>query len=118
MYFIQDNSGIQVFNPRGLFVSRVWRSQFPWQCYGLAEDKEGHLWFIDSNRKTGETHLKCYDPKKGGLVKGISLKQLVGDRFEASMCRFLTYFNGKLFITDLGLDQAWVYILPKAEGGK
>merc|ERR1712173_422526 len=68
-FALKDNSGIQVFNPRGLFVSRVWRSQFPWQCYGLAEDKEGHLWFIDSNRKTGETHLKCYDLKKGGLVK-------------------------------------------------
>lgn len=87
-------------------MSRVWRSQNPWRVYGLAEDDEKRLWFIEVNQRTMETHLKCYDQKKKGLVKGISLKQLVGDRLDRSKCRFLKFSKGVgLIITDLGLGK-------------
>ena len=108
-FIVQDMTGIQVFNPEGFFVSRVWRSHKPWECFGLAEDEQRRLWFIDFNWRSKETHLKCYDLKEEKPVKGISLKELVGDRSRESKCRFLTFSKGKLYITDLGLDQ--VYIL-------
>ena len=53
-----------------MFVSRVWTSSYPWKCYGLAQDEENRLWFIDSNWKTEETQLMCYDLKKKELIKG------------------------------------------------
>ena len=108
-FIVQDMTGIQVFNDEGFFVSRVWRSHKPWECFGLAEDEQRRLWFIDFNWRSKETHLRCYDLKVGKPVKGISPKELVGDRSRESKCRFLTFSKGKLYITDLGLDQ--VYIL-------
>ena len=58
--------------------------------------------------RTHESVLKCLDLKKGEVVRGISLKQLVGDRHEESKCRFLTFFKGKLYLTDLGLNQGFI----------
>ena len=77
-FIVQDMTGIQVFNPEGFFVSRVWRSHKPWECFGLAEDEQRRLWFIDFNWRSKETHLKCYDLKEEKPVKGISLKEQFG----------------------------------------
>ena len=58
--------------------------------------------------RTHESVLKCLDLKKGEVVRGISLKQLVGDRHEESKCKFLTFCKGNLYLTDLGLNQGFI----------
>ena len=111
---LQDRSGIRILDHNGNFVSRVTRSQY---CFGLAEDEENGLWFIESV-KTRENSkvfmLKCYDLVEEDLQEEvISLADITGFH-SGSKCRFLTFFKGKLYITDLGLDK--VYILdPKTK---
>ena len=103
---IQDDSGIQVFSERGDLRSRVRIRENSW-CYGLAEDGEKRLWFIDFNRRAKETSLTCID--QGKELQHKSLKEIVGDRIRESKCRFLTFSKGELYVTDLGLNQ--IYIL-------
>ena len=102
-----------MFSDCGMFRYRVWTSGNPWKCFGLAEDEDRNLWFIEFDRRLKETFLKCCDPEKEGFA--ISLKRLVGDRRGESRCRFLTFSKGKLYITDLGLNKVYVLDPKKFE---
>lgn len=102
LQIIQDDSGIQVFSESGKLLSRVWTRQFG-QLYGLAEDEERLLWFIIFDRKAKEAILKCFNPEKEEFLEDLSLNEKVGDRHRESMCRFLTFSKGKLYISDFGL---------------
>ena len=100
-------TGIQVFNGKGVFISRAWRNTKRWKSYGMAEDEDQCLWFIDCGPE--DTVIKKIDLLNGNrvLVK-IFLADIIGEVYSESKCRFLTLAGGKLFITDLGLDQVFV----------
>ena len=88
-----------------MFLSRLWKNNGCWKCYGLAEDDKQRLWFIDV--KPREAHLKRLDLKTMKIT-AVSLTEVIAAHPQ-SKCRFLTFAGGKLFITDLGLD--YVYVL-------
>ena len=50
------------------------------------------------------------DPDTGKVVKKVEMQDIIRDKSK-SMCRFLTYYQEKLYITDLGLD--CVYVLDQ-----
>jgi len=104
-FALKDSSGIQLFNARGVFLSRFWSNNYRWKCYGLVEDDTKKMWFIDCG--VNETHVKCLDIT-GKNPFAISLKSLIGERVRESKCRFLTFAEGLLYVTDLGLDRVYV----------
>jgi len=106
-FAIKDKTGIRVLDPEGDFVSRIYNSRF---CFGIAEDDENRVWFIETVKKDGKIvgMLKCYDLNKSQIVpRAISLQSVIG-QLTGSKCRFLTFSRGRLYITDLGLDRIYV----------
>jgi len=114
-FVLKDKTGIQKFNGRGIFLSRLWTNRGGWQCYGLAEDEKQILWFIDVNERNREARLKRVDLKTGLKLRSeVSLTEVIG-KSPLSKCRFLTFAGSKLYITDLGLDHVYVLDPEKVE---
>ena len=81
------------------------------KCYGLAQDDAGDLVCLAETRD--QTCLKRFDPGNGKQKENIDITDIIRDRGR-SMCRFLTYKNGKFYITDLGSDK--IYIVDEKTG--
>ena len=83
-------------------------------CYGLAQDQEDRLWFLETRRKQGQgraglvTWLMCYDINKEQLEMKVTLEEITGIHC-GSKVRFMSYYKEKLYITDLGLDKVYIW---------
>ena len=72
----------------------------------------------------GETNLLFFDVETGHLVKRMEMADII-KVMHRSKCRFLTSWQGKLLITDLGmdcvytldLDTNWVAVFGKTGSG-
>ena len=83
-------------------------------CYGLAQDQEDRLWFVETHRRKGQgraglvTWLMCYDINKEQLEMKVTLEEITGIHC-GSKVRFMSYYKEKLYITDLGLDKVYIW---------
>ena len=83
-------------------------------CYGLAQDQEDRLWFLETRRKQGQgraglvTWLMCYDINKEQLEMKVTLEEITGIHC-GSKVRFMSFYKEKLYITDLGLDKVYIW---------
>eukprot|EP00092_Neocalanus_flemingeri_P018804 GFUD01020362.1.p1 GENE.GFUD01020362.1~~GFUD01020362.1.p1 ORF type:complete len:646 (-),score=219.15 GFUD01020362.1:60-1997(-) len=133
-FVVRDDASIQFFNSEGKYIRSLDSSQIN-KCYGLAENEMGQLVTINENKGTswrrgkkegemkitveggtavGDTDLLFFSVESGQLVKRMELTDIIKDK-QRSKCRFLTSWQGKLLITDLGLD--CVYTLDPVTRG-
>eukprot|EP00092_Neocalanus_flemingeri_P032122 GFUD01034913.1.p2 GENE.GFUD01034913.1~~GFUD01034913.1.p2 ORF type:complete len:293 (-),score=92.57 GFUD01034913.1:54-932(-) len=117
-FVVRDDVSIQFFNSEGKYIRSLDSGHIN-KCYGLTENDMGHLVTINENKGTvwrrgknvsreggtaeGETDLLFFNVESGQLVKRIELADIIQDK-QKSKCRLLTSWQGKLLITDLGLD--------------
>jgi len=133
-FVVRDDASIQFFTAEGMYVRSLDTTHIN-KCYGMTEDEEGLLVTINENKGTawrrgkgkkeemkvadggtmiGETDLLFFDVETGQLVKRMEMADIIKDK-QRSKCRFLTSWQGKLLITDLGMD--CVYTLDLATKG-
>jgi len=119
-FAVRDDFGIQVFSQEGDYLCSCGSNKID-KCFGLAEDDQGRLVTLNwSNPRgsgngkggggltsKGETDVFFINVKDGQVVKRIELGDIIQDK-RNSKCRFLCFNNGKLYITDLGLDCVYV----------
>jgi len=121
-FVVRDDVSIQFFSSEGKYIRSLDSGHIN-KCYGLAENEMGQLVTINENKGTawrrgkkgegkmtgeggtalGETDLLFFSVETGQLVKKMELSDIIQDK-QRSKCRFLTCWQGKLLITDLGLD--------------
>jgi len=117
-FVVRDDQGLQLFTEEGAFIRNLGQNQID-RCYGVTEDEKGRIVTINGVRPSsrskpgekgkggltdvGETDIFYIDQKTGAVVKRIELVDIVQDKTK-SKCRFLNYFQGTVYIVDLGLD--------------
>ena len=113
-FAVRDNSRIMIFDDTGEYVKTVWTSTGGMRCYGLVMDGKQRLVCLleKSNNKqqqnNKELYIQRYDLKEDEALDKIDLADILGDNCKNSKCRFLTFHNGKFFITDNGLNIVYV----------
>ena len=114
-FVVRDAKGITLFTSSGNLMRRLtsWQEegQGRARCYGLAEDGDGRLVTIVEQGR-GKASLLFFDLKSDKIVLRRDLADVVGQGGLGSKCRFLTHCEGKLYVTDLGLDQVYVLDCP------
>ena len=114
-FVVRDRKGITLFTSSGNLMRRLtsWQEegQARARCYGLAEDGEGRLVTIVEQGR-GKASLFFYDLNSDKIVLKRDLADVIGQGGAGSKCRFLTHSDGKLYVTDLGLDQVYVLDCP------
>lgn len=107
-FAVRDNIRVQVFGSDGSFVKVLLQNKSKDQYYGLAQDDEGRLLTLIESRSPASTYLVFIDIESGEVCKKVELGDPNANK-RASKCRFLTYYAGNIYITDLGLN--YIYIL-------
>jgi len=106
-FAIREESKVMIFNSSGNFLRTVWESKGVLRSYGLAVDKNNKLvCMIESRVKAYLQFIDPEDPKK--RIASIDLEDVIGKHKRGSLCRFLTYKDEKLYVTDLGRDKVYV----------
>jgi len=131
-FAVRDDANIQFFTTWGKYIRSI-DTTYINKCYGMAEIKEGLLVTINENKGRawrkgkisdqdksedgtglGETDLLFFSVETGQLVKRMEMASIILDK-QRSKCRFLTSWEDKLLITDLGMD--CIYTLDLATKG-
>jgi len=131
-FAVRDDANIQFFTMKGKYV-RSLDTTYINKCYGMAEIEEGLIVTINENKGRawrkgkvpdqnkleegtgmGETDLLFFNVETGQLVKRMEMAGIILDK-QRSKCRFLTTWQEKLLITDLGMD--CIYTLDLATKG-
>merc|ERR1719427_1900528 len=125
-FAIRDDKSVQIFNAEGDYLKSLDDRYFAGcKFYGLAQNEDGHLVVINENKprkgmkedqskskmvedrtKPGEADLLFFNIETCELMKKVELEDIIKDKLR-SKCRFLTFHQGKLLITDLGLDHIY-----------
>jgi len=109
-FVVRDDQGLHLFSGAGEFQHQLSLGRGG-KCYGLAQDHLGRL--VTLHAKRGEAaSLLFLDMVADKVVTTRHLVDAVGARAAASKCRFLAHCQGRLYVTDLGLDR--VYVLDAA----
>jgi len=120
-FAVRDDANIQFFTIKGKYI-RSLDTTYINKCYGMAEIEGGLLVTINENKGRawrkgklpdqdkfeggtgmGETDLLFFNIETGQLVKRMEMAGIILDK-QRSKCRFLTTWQEKLLITDLGMD--------------
>jgi len=130
-FVVRDDASIQFFDAEGKYVKSLDTTHIN-KCYGMTENETGLLITINENKGKawrkgkvgeekmeigtvlGETDLLFFDVETGQLVKRMEMADIIKDK-QRSKCRFLTSWQGKLLITDLGMN--CIYTLDLASKG-
>jgi len=107
-FAVRDNTRVQVFESDGSFVKVLLEDESKDKYFGLAQDGEGRLITLLESRSPASTYLIFIDVENGEVCKKVELGDPNANK-RASKCRFLTYYEGNIYITDLGLN--YIYIL-------
>ena len=107
-FAVRDNTRVQVFESDGSFVKVLVEDESKDKYFGLAQDGEGRLITLLESRSPASTYLIFIDLENGEVCKKVELGDPNANK-KASKCRFLTYYAGNIYITDLGLN--YIYIL-------
>ena len=104
-FVVRDNKGIHEFGGDGTFLRHLsaGRVDRGTKCFGLAQDEEGRL--VTVVETWPSSALLFIDLKKDEVVVK---RDLVKERVGGSKCRFLSHSQGKLYVTDLGLNKIYV----------
>ena len=111
IFALRCNSYVVTIDSQGRVIRTIWEGRGGMKCYGLAQEDAGDLVCLAETRD--QTCLKRFDPGNGKQKENIDITDIIRDRGR-SMCRFLTYKNGKFYITDLGSDK--IYIVDEKTG--
>ena len=115
-FVVRDDRGVHEFSASGGFVRQLpvgAEERGAAKCFGLAQDEQGRLVTIVEARGRPAA-LVSMDLATCRVVHRRELGDVVDSSKGRSKCRFLTHADGRLYVTDLGLDM--VYVLEAATG--
>jgi len=104
-FAIRSNSYVVTMDSQGRKINTIWEGKGGMKCFGLAQDDSGNLACLHETRD--QTFLKLFDPGNGKEKQNIDITDIIQDR-NRTMCRFLTYKEGRFYVTDLGMDKIYV----------
>jgi len=109
-FVVRDKNAVRKFSEECEYVREVMRFRGGERGWGVTQDSEGNLVTILEISCPKSFKLIFTDVETCQRKKEVVLHDIIPrENIAASLCKFLTYYQGHIYITDLGLNLVYVF---------
>jgi len=109
-FVVRDKNAVRKFSEECEYEREVMRFRGGERGWGVTQDSDGNLVTIVEITSPKSFKLIFTDVETCQRKKEVVLHDIIPrENIAASLCKFLTYFQGRIYITDLGLNLVYVF---------
>jgi len=115
-FVVRDKNASRLFSAECEYVREVMRFRGGERGWGVSQDSDGNLVTIVEITRPKSFKLIFTDVETCQPKKEVALHDIIPrENIAASLCKFLTCHQGRIYITDLGLNLVYVFNLEESD---